>query len=68
MGEASWATFVFYPPLINNCAFRTYMLYPPAIQHNLFVSVSELICMKRDRVQVSNTEIAIRWRLSWDNT
>lgn len=44
------------------------MLYPLAIQHSLFVSLSELLCMKRDRVQVSHTEITILWRLSWDNT
>lgn len=34
----SWATFIFYPTLLNNCAFRAYILYPLAIQHNLFVN------------------------------
>lgn len=68
MGVASWATFIFYPTLLNNCAFRAHVLYPLAIQHSLFVSLSELLGVKRDRAQVSRTEITILWRLSWDNT
>lgn len=42
MGVTSWATFIFYPTLLNNCAFRANILFPLAIRHNLFVNWTDM--------------------------